>query len=66
MWYRYYSYFSSLQASGRSAVFYGAEDGDLEMVKLLIPGWNKPQLQRQGMTVQSETLPFFFLAELAY
>jgi len=28
----------SLQTSGRSAVFYGAEKGDLEMVKLLIQG----------------------------
>ena len=26
----------SLQTSGRSAVFYGAEEGDLEVVKLLI------------------------------
>ena len=28
----------SLQTSGRSAVFYGAEEGDLEVVKLLIQG----------------------------
>jgi len=35
-----YSYYItihvSLQTSGRSAVFYAAENGDLEMVKLLI------------------------------
>ena len=28
----------SLQTSGRSAVFYGAEKGDLEILKLLIQG----------------------------
>jgi len=26
------------QTSGRSAIFYGAEEGDLEMVKILIHG----------------------------
>ena len=31
-----YSMFVSLQTSGRSAVFYAAEEGDLELVKLLI------------------------------
>ena len=28
----------SFQTSGRSAAFYGAEEGDLEVVKLLIQG----------------------------
>ena len=30
--------YMSLQTSGRSAVFYAAEEGDLEVVKLLIQG----------------------------
>ena len=33
-----YMHVVSLQTSGRSAVFYGAEKGDLEIVKLLILG----------------------------
>ena len=43
----------SLQTSGRSAVFYGAEEGDLEVVKLLIQGGANLSLQDKVLLKQN-------------
>ena len=42
--------YTSLQTSGRSAVFYGAEEGDLEVVKLLIQSGANLSLQDKVLT----------------